>query len=200
MSIFSQIKDKKLYGIIREDNFERAYEILRAYVEGGLKFIELNCPFELTKKATEEFPDIIISQGGIITTTQAHLALELGAKIISSPIFQMNLVRFSSCYKVFLIPSATTPNEAYSAWQARIPLIKIYPAAKMGGVSYLKDLIRPMPFLNLLPCGFVKIEEIQDYLKIGAPAVAIGREFYNKENYTEIVKTIKEAVKMVELI
>lgn len=196
MNILNGIKKEKIYGIIREDDPQCAYELARAYIEGGIKFIELNAPLEVTKKITE-FDNITVAQGGIITTQQAHRAIEYGAKIIASPIFQTNLVRFASCYEAFLIPSVTTPNEAYNAWRNRMPLIKIYPVAEMGGVEYIKDMVKPMPFLNLLPCGFVKIDEIKDYLKVGAAAVGIGRELYNKDNYKEIVKTVSDVVEMV---
>ena len=196
MKIIDYIKQEKIYGIIREDDPEAAYEIARAYLEGGIKFIELNCPIEVTQKVCA-LKDAVVAQGGIITTSQAHLALEYGAKIISSPIFQTNLVRFSTCYKAFLIPSVTTPNEAYSTWRSRMPLIKIYPVAEMGGVEYIKDLVKPMPFLNLLPCGFVKLDEIQGYLKAGAVAVGVGRELNENKSYNEIVKTTKEVIKMI---
>ena len=197
MNIFDIIKEEKIYGIIREDDPELSFEIAQAYIEGGIKLIELNTPLEVTEKISKN-KNTIISQGGIITTTQAHKALEAGANIISSPIFQTNLVRFASCYKAFLIPSVTTSNEAYSAWRARMPLIKIYPVSEMGGVGYIQDMVKPMPFLNLLPCGFVKIEEINDYIKAGAIAVGIGRELYGSKNYNEIVKTAKEIKKMVK--
>lgn len=196
MNILNGIKQEKIYGIIREDNPKLAYELARAYIEGGIKFIELNAPLEVTKKVAK-LDKAIIAQGGIITTQQAHKALEFGAKIIASPIFQTNLVRFASCYGAFLIPSVTTPNEAYNAWRSRMPLIKIYPVAEMGGAEYIKDMVKPMPFLNLLPCGFVKISEIEDYLKAGAAAVGIGRELYKKNNYEEIVKTVHNVVEMV---
>ena len=196
MKILDYIKQEKIYGIIREDDPERAYEAARAYLEGGIKFIELNCPSEVVQKVSA-LDNAIVIQGGIITTKQAHDALKNGAKIISSPIFQTNLVRFASCYKVFLIPSVTTPNEAYNAWRARMPLIKIYPVAEMGGVEYIQDLMKPMPFLNLLPCGFVKLEEIKGYLKAGATAVGVGRAFKDKKDYKEIVSTVREVVDMV---
>ena len=197
MKLLDYIIQEKIYGIIREDDIERAYEIAMAYIEGGIKIIELNSPLEVTKKIMNKTNDIAISQGGIITTTQAHKALEAGAKIISSPIFQMNLIRFASCYKAFLIPSVTTPNEAYNAWRSRMPLIKIYPVAEMGGVEYIREMIKPMPFLNLLPCGFVKIDEIKGYLQAGAKAIGVGREFYQKENYKDIVQIVKNTVEMV---
>ena len=195
MLVLDEIKKDKIYGIIREDNPEKAYEIAKAYAEGGIRFIELNSPIEATKLVSK-IQNIIIVQGGVITTSQAHEALLAGADIISSPIFQQNLVRFATSNKTFLIPSVTTPNEAYSAWRARMPLIKIYPVAEMGGVEYIRELTKPMPFLNLLPCGFVKLDEIEGYLKAGASAVGVGRQLYSK-SYDEIVKTVREVVEMV---
>lgn len=196
MKILDIIKQEKIYGIIREDDAKRAYELARCYIEGGIKVLELNCPLEVCKKISS-IDGIVVAQGGIITTQQAHEALEAGAQIISSPIFQANLVRFASCYSAFLIPSVTTPNEAYSAWRARMPLIKIYPVAEMGGAEYIKEMVKPMPFLSLLPCGFVKISEITDYLKAGAKAVGIGRELYAKDDSKEIIETAKNVVEMV---
>ncbi len=198
MKLLDVIKQEKIYGIIREDDPKKALELASAYIEGGIKILELNCPTEVTKTLAKT--EAIIAQGGIITTQQAHLALENGAKIISSPIFQTNLTRFASCYQAFLIPSVTTPNEAYNAWRARMPLIKIYPVAEMGGVEYIKEMVKPMPFLNLLPCGFVKIDEVVEYLKAGAKAVGVGRELYAKENYSDIVQTAKELVQTVKKV
>lgn len=198
MKIIDKIKEEKIYGIIREDDEARAVEIANAYIEGGIRIIELNSSYGATKKIVEKYDDVIISQGGIITTSQAHQAIENGAKIIASPIFQTNLVRFATCYKTFLIPSATTPNEAYSAWRARMPLIKIYPVAEMGGVDYIKDMVKPMPFLNLMPSGYVKLEDITKYLEVGAKAVGVGRELYDKNSYQEIVSTVKEVKKMIK--
>ena len=139
MKLLDKIQQEKIYGIIREDDPNRAYEVARAYIDGGIKVLELNCPLEVCEKVSK-IEGVIVAQGGIITTSQAHKALEAGATIISSPIFQTNLTRFASCYSTFLIPSVTTPNEAYSAWQARMPLIKIYPVAEMGGVEYIREM------------------------------------------------------------
>ncbi len=197
MKISDIINKEKIYAIIREDDKNRAYEIAKAYIEGGIKVIEFNCPYDVTKKIHDEHNNILISQGGIITTAQAQKALCAGAKIISSPILQSNLIRFASCYSTFLIPTATTPNEAYSAWKSRIALIKIYPVDKMGGIDYIKELIKPMHFLNLLPCGYVKLEEIKGYLDAGAKAVGVGRGLYQDKGYNEIVQTVKEVIKSI---
>ena len=40
----------------------------------------------------------------------------------------------------------------------------------MGGAMYVEDLLRPMPFLQVLPQGNVKLEEVPDYIKAGVNA------------------------------
>ena len=90
----------------------------------------------------------------------------------------MSLIKISKNKRVPFIAGATTANEAYNAWKSRIPLIKIFPTEAMGGVRYIEDILRQMPFLNLLPMGNIKLNEVVTYIKAGAVAVGVGRDFY----------------------
>ena len=42
MKLIDIIKEQKIYGIIREDNAKVALERISAYIEGGIKLIEIN--------------------------------------------------------------------------------------------------------------------------------------------------------------
>ncbi|MBR2386344.1 hypothetical protein IKA92_03515 [bacterium] len=183
----------KIYGVVRADDTKRAVEIASAYLDAGIKFIEINSNIEAIKEISKR-NDAIITAGGIITTWQADEAIEAGAKLLSSPILQMGLVKFCSWHKMPLILSATTPNEAYTAWRARVPLIKIYPVKDLGGATYIEDILRPMNFLNVIAAGNVKIEDIKSYIKAGASAVALGRELYLNKDYKEIYESAKIAL------
>lgn len=188
-----EIFKSRIYGIIREDEPQKALEIAQAYLEGGIKVIEINSTIETIKKVCQ-INGIYVAQGGIITSEQAHLGIEAGAKLLVSPILQMGLTKVSSSSKIPLILSATTPNEAYSAWKVRVPIIKIFPIKDLGGATYIEDLLRPMKFLNVMPCGSVKIEHIKPLLNAGACAIGMGRGLYLNKNYEEIVASVKEAV------
>ena len=106
----------------------------------------------------------------------------------------MNLVKFSKDRQVPFIAGASTANEAYSAWKARVQLIKIFPITALGGVSYLENLLRPMPFLNIVPMGAAKLSEIKDYISAGAVAVGVGRDLLSGYSYSEITKRVKNAL------
>ena len=56
----------------------------------------------------------------------------------------MNMVKISKNIRVPFIAGATTANEAYEAWKARIPLIKIFPTTALGGVQYIEDILIEM--------------------------------------------------------
>ena len=78
-------------------------------------------------------------------------------------------------------------------------MIKIYPTGHLGGVEYIQDILRPMPFLNIIATGAIKIDEISDYLATGVVGCAIGRDFYhNTTSFDEITKRAKKAVSLIK--
>ncbi|MDO5437861.1 MAG: bifunctional 4-hydroxy-2-oxoglutarate aldolase/2-dehydro-3-deoxy-phosphogluconate aldolase [bacterium] len=194
-NVIKAIHQNKLVGIIRENDTKKAIEIANAYIEGGIKIIEMTTTIEAVSEVAKN-KEIYVAKGGIITREQALNAIKANAKLLVSPILQMGLVKLSSGYKTPLVLTATTPNEAYQAWQARIPLIKIYPIKDLGGPGYIEELLRPMSFLNVMPTGTIKVEDIKAYLKAGATAVGLGRALYADKTYDEIKETVKEAVKI----
>ena len=203
MNIIQSIVENKIYAVVRTDDAKQAYEISNALIEGGIKIIEIPLgSLELLDviKELSQKEDVHISAGGIITIKQANLAFKNGAHMLVSPVYQKNIVKLSEEFNIPVMMTVSTANEAYQSWKARVPISKLYPAAHMGGVDYVSDLLRPMPFLNLMPTGSIKIEEIPDYLKTGALAVGIGSDLYKGLEKDEIVQKAKKAVELIKNI
>ena len=186
MNPIDKISEEKIFAVLRIQEVEKTKNIIKALVDGGINIIEIVIEkpetVKLLEEITKEDNRPLIMAGGIITQRQAQIAINSGADVIVSPVFQMNLVRLCKGQKIPLIMTATTPNEAYSAWKARTQLIKISPANPMGGAEYIEDILRPMKFINIIAAGNIKINDIPCYLKAGAKAVGIGRALY-KEAY-----------------
>lgn len=196
-----EILKEKIHAVVRVSDANRVIEITQSLVKGGIKIVEIIVDNPSTIDAIRYLNStekVIIAAGGIITQRQASSAIAAGSKIIVSPVFQMNLVRLCQNNQVPLIMTATTPNEAYSAWKARTPLIKIYPTRPMGGATYIEDLLRPMPFLNIIATGNIEISEFPDYLDAGARAVSIGRAFYKDASADEITYKATKAIETLK--
>ena len=194
-----KIAEDKVYPIIRCDNAEEVIEISKALVDGGINILEINVENPSIYGAINEVSKFAtVCAGGIITATQADYAFKNGAKLFASPIFQTNLVKISKNLRIPFIAGTTTATEAYNAWKSRIPLIKIFPTDAMGGTHYIENILRQMPFLNLMPTANIKLSEVVSYLKAGAVAVGIGRDFYQGFTPKEITKRTEEILIEVE--
>jgi len=198
INLINELKKNKVFPIIRSTNPQEVIDIVHALLDGGLNMMEVNVETPRIFDAINEISDeAIICAGGIITSIQAQAAIESGAKLISSPIFQQNMLKISKDKRLPLIAGTSTANEAYNAWKSRIPVVKIYPITAMGGVSYIENLLRPMPFLNVIPQGNVKLTEIQDYINAGAIAVGVGRNLTKAPTFSEITERTKNLLEIL---
>lgn len=198
MDLIKELSKNKVLPIIRSKDPHEVVNIAKALIDGGLNIMEINVETPAVFNAIKALSNnATICAGGIITSIQAQTAINSGAKIISSPIFQHNLLKISKDKKLPFIAGTSTANEAYNAWKARIPLVKIYPITAMGGVEYIENLLRPMPFLNIIPQGNVKLDEVQQYINAGAVAVGVGRNLTNTDNYSEITKRAKKLLEQL---
>lgn len=195
-NLINVLAEEKILPILRCKDAQLMIDRAKALIDAGVKVIEINVENPTIYKAIEEISKYAnVCAGGIITSLQAEAAIMSGAKILSSPIFSMNLVKISKDKQIPYIAGTSTANEAYNAWKARIPLIKIYPITAMGGAMYIEDLLRPMPFLNVMPLGNVKVDEIQSYINAGASVVGIGRDLYDGLSLSEITNRAKNVIK-----
>lgn len=198
-NLIKKISKEKIYPIIRCNDAQEAIDKANALIEGGIKVLEITIENSSLYEAIHEVSrNAIVAAGGIITGQQALKAIDAGAQILASPIFQMNMVKISKDKEIPLIACTSTANEAYEAWKTRVPLIKIFPACALGGVLYIEDLLRPMPFLNVMPSGNITVDEVPDYIKAGAAAVGVGRSFYEDASFAEITKKAKNIIEKLK--
>lgn len=198
INLIEKLKENKVLPIIRSTDEQDVILKVKALLDGGLDVMEINVEtpniFNAIKAVSK---DAIVCAGGIITSIQAQAAIDSGAKIISSPIFQSNLLKISKDKRLPFIAGTSTANEAYNAWKSRIPAVKIYPITAMGGVEYIKNLLRPMPFLNVIPQGNVELNEVKSYIDAGATAVGVGRHLTGGHSYSDITKRTTELLEQL---
>jgi len=195
-NLINLLKEQKIFPIIRSNNPEEVVKYVDALIKANVKIMEINVQTPSIYEAIKDVSNkACVCAGGIITSLQAQAAIDSGAKLISSPIFHMNLVKLSKDKRIPYIAGTSTANEAYEAWKARIPLVKIYPITAMGGTMYLEDILRPMPFLNIMPAGNIKLSQVKDYIKAGATAVAVGRDIYDGFTPEEITQRVSSVLK-----
>ena len=192
----------KVIAVLRTRDSATALELVRAYIDGGLKVIELTTSIPgweavLTESLRLGGDDACIGMGTVTNATDARKAVEVGAKFIVSPVLIPDVLSLTGILGVPFIPGALTPTEIHQATAAGADMVKVFPVSSVGGPAYIKALLAPMPELKLIPTGGVKPENTIDFLRTGAVAVGMGsnlapRDALEKRDWNEVTRGVAD--------
>lgn len=130
---------------------------------------------------SRKIPNAIIGAGTVLDTETAQKCLDAGARFLTSPTLEMDVVEFAIKNDVVVFPGALTPSEVIKAWKAGSDFVKIFPCAQVGGENYIRALRGPFPQVRLIASGGVNQQTIINFFLSGATAVGIGGELIPKE-------------------
>jgi 2-dehydro-3-deoxyphosphogluconate aldolase / (4S)-4-hydroxy-2-oxoglutarate aldolase len=126
-------------------------------------------------------PDLVIGAGTVLDIETARRSLDAGAKFLTSPGLDVEIVEFASKRDVAVLPGALTPSEIMAGWKAGADFVKVYPCSLMGGASYIKTLRAPFPDIPLIASGGVTQQTAADFILAGAIALGVGRDLISLE-------------------
>ena len=103
--MYSKMKDFKaefrkigIVPVVVLDDAKDAAPLAKALVEGGLPCAEVTfrtaAAADVIKNMVEEFPEILVGAGTVLTTEQVDRAVECGAKFIVSPGLNPEVVKY----------------------------------------------------------------------------------------------------------
>ncbi len=196
----------RLLGIIRLKRYDQPVEVANALAEGGFKVLEFTLSGEGALEAISAArnalgEDIHIGAGTVLTPTAVEDAVAVGAQFIVTPVLNLQVIAACQRLKVPIACGAFTPTEIKTAQEAGANIVKLFPA-RLGGPQYVRDLLAPMPDLQLMPTGGVNAENAASYLEAGAVAVAIGGNLVSSDDvanghFSEITRRAKRFVQAV---
>ncbi|GIF17908.1 2-dehydro-3-deoxyphosphogluconate aldolase/(4S)-4-hydroxy-2-oxoglutarate aldolase [Actinoplanes tereljensis] len=154
------------------DGFAAVAEVL---VDSGITALEVTLTskgaIEALAGLRRQLPaSVAVGAGTVLTSDDVKAAVDAGAEFLVAPNLDVELVQSSP---VPFYPGTATPTEMFAAWQAGARLVKVFPASNLGP-DFLRNVRGPLPQINVMPTGGIKIEDIADWLFAGAKAVGLG--------------------------
>jgi 2-dehydro-3-deoxyphosphogluconate aldolase/(4S)-4-hydroxy-2-oxoglutarate aldolase len=188
--VFNRMVSEGLIPVIRVASAKEAVDVADAIKEGGVSLIEITMSVpgaldtirDLTKKYKDE---IIMGAGTVLDPETGRAALLAGAQFIVTPTLNLDLIQLAHRYSAVIVPGAATPTEILTAWNAGADMVKVFPAAQLGGPEYLKALRGPLPQILLVPTGGVNLQNAGAFIRAGATALGVGGELVDKKAVKE---------------
>lgn len=206
--VLNRIRSEGLIPVVRVATSQEAMEVADALRAGGASLIEITMTVqgaldairELTRRYNHE---VIVGAGTVLDEGSAEAALQAGARFLVSPAFDPGVIRAARDAKVVVVPGAMTPTEILGAWKAGGDLVKVFPAAQLGGPDYVKALKGPLPQIPLVPTGGVNLQNVGAFIRAGAEAVGAGGELLDKrmikeKNFQGIIENTKAFLRSIQ--
>lgn len=165
--------------ILRGGTGDHVEDVIGTLVEAGVTAIEVttNTPRwrEGITWAVERYGSAAtVGVGTVLDTRQLDEAAAAGATFAVSPHTDAALGERAHERGLGWYPGAATPTEIVRAWQLGARAVKLFPAAQLGGPAFLRQVLAPLDFVDVIPTGGIGVEDAAEYLAAGAVAVGLG--------------------------
>jgi 2-dehydro-3-deoxyphosphogluconate aldolase/(4S)-4-hydroxy-2-oxoglutarate aldolase len=158
----------RLIPVLTVQSVERAVDLARALVAGGVRMLEITlrtpAGAEAARAIHNEVPDAIVGFGTVLTVRDLELARTLGLRFAFSPGATPSLLDAAATLGVPFVPGVQTASELMAALERGFDVVKFFPAEPAGGIAALKALSGPFPAARFCPTGGIAEDRIGAWL------------------------------------
>ncbi|MBN2377817.1 MAG: bifunctional 4-hydroxy-2-oxoglutarate aldolase/2-dehydro-3-deoxy-phosphogluconate aldolase [Sedimentisphaerales bacterium] len=215
LTVLTAMKQIGMVPVFYHADFDLAKNVICACADGGAKVVEftnrgdraLNVFTRLAEFRDRERPDIILGAGSICDAPTAALFIGAGVDFVVSPLLDEQTAFLCNSRKIPYIPGCGSVTEIHNAHKLGAEIVKLFPAAEVGGPGFVKALKGPCPWTEIMPTGGVSPnrENLTQWFEAGIACAGMGSKLISKEllaakDYAGITKKIAETIDLIKQI
>jgi len=207
--MIKEIERLGIVPVVAIEEAENAPKLAAALIDGGLPCAEITfrtaAAEEAIRQCAEEFPEMLLGAGTVLTVAQTQQAAAAGAKFIVTPGFDEAVVDWCLANQIPVTPGVATPTEINMALNKGIDVLKFFPAEALGGVKMLRAIGGPYPDVKFIPTGGINPDNLADYLALPQVLACGGSWLVKKQmisagEFEKITTLAQEARQIVESV
>ncbi|MCD6332423.1 MAG: bifunctional 4-hydroxy-2-oxoglutarate aldolase/2-dehydro-3-deoxy-phosphogluconate aldolase, partial [Bacteroidales bacterium] len=207
------LKNTGMVPVFNHPDPDTAFRVVKACYDAGLHVFEwtnrgneaLSVFRQLVKSRKHDFPEMLLGTGSVYDGETAREFVSFGADFIVSPVLDPGLADTCKQLEVLWIPGTGTLTEIYQAQKWGADIIKIFPAQSIGGPEFVKAILGPMPWAQIMPTGGVTPDpdNLKAWFDSGVCGVGMGSKLFTKslvENSDPgpLSKKIRQTLQLIE--
>ena len=194
--------------VIKLNNPERdAIPLAKALIAGGVPAAEVTFRAAgaaiAIKLMHDNFPEMCVGAGTVLTTAQVDEAMAAGAEFIVTPGMDPEIVAYCQKVGIAIFPGCSTPTDYHTAYKFGLEVVKFFPAEQSGGIAKIKAMSAPFPMFKVMPTGGINLKNLADYIKNPVIAACGGSymvtaDLIDNGKWDEITELCKKSVEIVK--
>lgn len=191
VQVITAMKETGMVPVFYDKDAEIVKNVVKACYDGGVRVFEFTNRGdfahevfnEVNKWVIDNCPDMIMGVGTVIDPATAALYLQLGANFIVGPNFNPAICEVCNRRLVPYSPGCGSVSEINNAQAMGCDVTKVFPAGNVGGPSFVKNVMAPLRWSNIMVTGGVAPDEenLTNWIKAGVLCVGMGSKLFPKE-------------------
>ncbi len=188
---FEQAASLGVVPVIAIERASDAVALADALLEGGLPLAEITFRTEAAAEVSaimaDKRPELLLGAGTILTPQALDAAIAAGARFGLAPGFDGEIVTAAKAKDFPFAPGIMTPSDLTAVARNDLKLAKFFPAKAAGGPAMLEAISAPFAHLGtrFVPTGGVSLDNMHEWLKLGAVAAVGGTWIATKADISE---------------
>lgn len=183
--ILQRLLNPGVIAIIRADSSEQLVEAAEALLVGGVDVMEVTMTTPNALGVIAEISRrlggrIVLGVGSVIDPETARKAVAAGAEFIVTPVTKPEVIAAANELGKPIASGAFTPTECLLAHESGADFVKLFPADH-AGPAYIRNILAPLPMLQIIPTGGVTPHTAAAFLEAGSVALGAGSALVSKE-------------------
>ena len=162
--VLEKIQKIGIVPVVVLNDAKDAAPLAKALCDGGLPCAEVTFRTEAAEESirimAEQFPQMLVGAGTVLTTEQVDRAVAAGAKFIVSPGLNPKVVKYCIEKGVPVTPGTANPSDVEQAIELGLEVVKFFPAEAAGGLNMIKSMAAPYTNMKFMPTGGINAKNI----------------------------------------
>lgn len=205
--VLEKIQEIGIVPVVVLEDAKDAAPLAKALMDGGLPCAEVTFRTDAAEESirimNEQFPDMLVGAGTVLTTDQVDRAVAAGAKFIVSPGLNPRIVKYCVEKGILITPGCSNPSDIEQALENGLEVVKFFPAEAAGGLPMMKAMAAPYVGVKFMPTGGINAKNVREYLAYNRIIACGGSwmvkgELVKEGKFDEIENLTREAVEIVK--
>ena len=209
------IKEVGVIPIFYNSDIQTCINIVKACTDGGARCIEMtnraDRAIDVFSKVEEycskELSQTIMGAGSIVDAQTASAYINAGANFIVGPILDEETAIICNKRKIPYSPGCATATEIQKAHSFGVEYCKVFPGKQVGGPEFVKAILAPCPWTQIIPTGGVEAteESLHEWFKAGVACIGMGSNIITKEiiknkDFDKLAQDVKKVIDTIKKI
>ncbi len=215
MAVLAAMIDQGVIPVFYHPDVETCVNVIQACANGGARCIEFtnrgefasHTFLDVTRHFAKADPSVIMGVGSIVDAPTAGLFIANGAKFVVGPILNAEVARVCNRRMVPYSPGCGSATEISYAQELGSEIVKVFPGESVGGPTFVRNVLGPMPWTKIMPTGGVDPDEasLREWFGAGIVAAGMGSKLITQEllqagDWAGIEARVRETVDLIRKI